>query len=122
MRILVVEDNANISRMLNNMLRRIFPGATTTTVASADEAIAHLRDSACEGPTFDLVTCDYDLVGVRTGGDVLDWVQAHLSHLERRFVFVSGNDAIRQRGVPFLEKPFGFSSFRAVLHEVVTNC
>lgn len=119
MRALVIEDDAAIRRVIITTLRRTFPGINTLGAESADEAIALLQESACEGPAFDLVTCDYDLLGTRNGGDVLDWIQAHLSHLEERFVFVSGNDAIRLRGVPFLEKPFAFDDLRAMLRGVV---
>lgn len=121
MRVLVIEDDASVRRALIGALRRVFPGVDTIAAESADEAIMLLRESACEGPAFDLITSDYNLLGARTGGDVLDWIQAHLSHLESRFVFVSGNDAIRLRGVPFLEKPFVFADLREVLHGVVTN-
>lgn len=121
MRVLVIEDSAIIRRTLIGALCRMFPGVDTITAESADEAIALLQESACEGPAFDLITSDYNLLGTRTGGDVLDWIQAHLSHLESRFVFVSGNEAIRLRGVPFLEKPFVFADLREVLHGIVAN-
>jgi len=121
MRALVIEDDASIRRTLIHALRRTFPGVNTIVAESADEAIALLQESACEGPAFDLITSDFNLLGTRTGGDVLDWIQAHLSHLESRFVFVSGNDAIRLRGVPYLEKPFTFDDFRATVRSLVPN-
>lgn len=121
MRVLVIEDDANTRRTLIRALRYIFPGVDPVAAESADQAIRLLQESACQGPAFDLVTSDYNLGGIRTGGDVLDWIQTHLSYLGRRFVFVSGNDAIRLRGVPYLEKPFAFDDFRTAVRSLVSN-
>lgn len=121
MRALVVEDDANVRRSTISILRRTFPGIDTIAAESADEAIGLLEESACEGPAFDLVVSDYNLLGVRTGGDVLDWIQAHLSYLEKRFVFIASDDAIRLRGVPYFDKPCDLNELRATLRQIVAD-
>jgi CheY-like chemotaxis protein len=121
MRVLVIEDNANLRKAMIGVLRRAFPGVDVLAAESADEAIGLLQESACEGPPFDLVLSDYNLLGWRTGGDVLDWIQAHLSYLEKRFVFLSSDDAIQLRGVPFFDKPCDLDELRATLRQLVAQ-
>lgn len=121
MRVLVIEDSAPLRRAIIGILRRTFPGVDTLAAETADDAIALLEQSACKGPAFDLVISDYNLLGWRTGGDVLDWIQAHLSYLERRFVFLSSDPAIQLRGVPFFDKPCDLDAFRAKLREIVVT-
>lgn len=119
MRVLFIEDNENVRRTLLGVLRRTLPGATFDTAESADEAIERLKDSACTGPSYDLVISDYNLVGVCTGGDVLTWIQEHLSYLVSRFVFLtSQTDAVRDRGVPYFDKPFDVSAFKQTLIKI----
>jgi CheY-like chemotaxis protein len=119
MRALVVEDDANVRRATISIVRRTFPGVDIIAAESADEAIGLLEESACKGPPFDLIVSDYNLLGTRTGGDVLDWIQAHLSYLEKRFVFLASDDAIRLRGVPFFEKPCDINELRVALRQLV---
>lgn len=118
MRILVIEDDAQTRRTLERILRGMFHDASIVCVDSAGQAIAHLEQVGDAG-MFDLVSSDFNLVGNHTGGDVLDWVRGHLPRLARRFMFVSGNDAARRYGVPYVEKPCDLASFRAAVRALL---
>ncbi len=64
-RVLLVEDNASVRRAMGRLLG--LEGYRVTPVASAAEALQHLRD----GNGIDLVICDYHLSGGETGDQVI---------------------------------------------------
>lgn len=105
-RVLHVEDNASIARCTAAVLRR--DALEVVSVTTAEAAIALL---AIEH--FDLVISDYDLAGRGTGADVLAAVRADLDRPP--FLFVSGNDAVRDLGVPWLDKPASAVDLRAAI-------
>src|SRR5512145_1300732 len=85
MRILVVEDTANLALGTADWLRRL--GATVDVRASVVQAKKRLEQVA-----FDLVVLDYNLVGSATGTDLAIWMLNHpdLKHILR--VSLSGAD------------------------------
>lgn len=120
MKVLVVEDDANIRRILIRLLRRMFDVVDSHGAESVDEAVALLGEAVVDKP-YDLIICDWDLLGQRKGGDVLAWVRAHASQLERRFMFLSANEAIRSLGVCWLDKPSDIDTIRRAIQQVVNQ-
>ena len=94
MRVLIIEDEPALRNTLARMLRRNFE-VEIGMAESADEAIELLTTRMADRP-FDFVVSDFNLLGTRTGGDVLEWVKEHASHLVQRFVFFSGNPAVEK--------------------------
>jgi CheY-like chemotaxis protein len=115
---LIIDDDASVRRTLIGLLRRMFDEVDPWAAESADEAIAFLRDSMLEKP-FDLVICDYNLLGTRTGGDVLEWIQQHASYLEARFMFLTSDDTAKALHPRYLEKPCDVSTLRAAIEATV---
>lgn len=116
-KVLLVEDSSDIRRGTIRLLRRMFDTVDPWAAESVDSALAHLRDAILDKP-FDLVICDWDLLGARKGGEVLEWIREHASQLERRFVFFSANDVAALQGVPYVEKPSDPSTLRAAIQAV----
>lgn len=118
MKVLIVEDEAQLRKIIITVLRRMFPDIDPWAAESVDEAIDHLKQSVLERQ-FDLVICDWDLLGTRKGGEVLEWIREHASHLERRFMFFSGNEAAQSCNARWLEKPAEISVLKATIAAVV---
>lgn len=116
LRILYVEDDANLRKTVIRMFRRFFADVDVKLAESVDEAIDHLKTSTSTA-MFDLVVSDYDLLGTRKGSELLAWIRVHMSYLEPRFVFLSGNEAAGKHGVLWLEKPCESSVLHAALNE-----
>jgi len=114
MKALIVEDDASIRRAIIRTLRRMFDGIHICAAESADEAIDYLREAVLDRP-FDLIISDWDLLGGQTGGDVLEWIREHASQLEPRFMFLSGNEAIQNQRVRFIEKPCDTATLKAAI-------
>lgn len=95
MRILVVEDDEHLQRVLSRVLRHHI----IVLVSSAEDAITVLK----EGPAIDAVLSDYELAGEYTGGYLLGWIRTNRPELVEKFVFSSGNEVtkkIHHRNVP----------------------
>jgi DNA-binding response OmpR family regulator len=118
MKALIVEDDANLRRTTIRLLRRMFPEVEPACAESADEAIDLLREATIDRG-FDLVICDFNLVGVRTGADVLAWIQEHASYLEERFLFLTSDERARTLHPRFLEKPCDVDTLRAAIEATV---
>lgn len=103
MKLLLIEDDATFFSTLSRMLRRRYSNLVIKHAENAHAAIEHLRNSAVDVP-FDAVISDYNLHGGTTGAHALGWIREHMSYLETRFVFFSGNDLARRHGVPFVSK------------------
>lgn len=114
MKALIIEDDAALRRVLIRTLRHLYIDVDVKVAESVDEAIDHLREAAVDKP-FDLVTCDYNLLGTRTGADVLEWIQQHASYLVPRFLFISANDAVKNIHDNCLAKPADAAELRAAL-------
>jgi DNA-binding response OmpR family regulator len=114
MKVLIVEDDVPIRRIIIRTLRSMFDVIDPWAAESADEAIDHLRASMLERP-FDLVICDWDLRDGQIGKTVLEWIRVHASQLEPRFLFHSSNDAASRQRVPFVEKSSNLVLLRAAI-------
>ncbi|WP_415400780.1 ATP-binding protein [Tateyamaria sp. SN3-11] len=81
-RILLVEDNCEMRRILRLMLERL--GYDVVAFESGDEAASYLSSD----PTVHLVLCDFDLPGELQGDDILALVKTE--HRNMRFILMSG--------------------------------
>lgn len=118
MKVLLVEDDVLIRKLTLRLLRSMFDNIEPWAADSVEQALDFLRESMLDRQ-FDLIVCDYDLVGWLKGDEVLAWVQTHASHLVRRFMFFSGNDAVKNRGVPAVEKPCEMALLRKTIEALV---
>lgn len=117
-KVLVVEDDAMLRRVIIRTVRRLYTDVDVKIAESVDEAIDHLREAVLDRP-FDLITCDYNLLGTRTGADVLEWIQDHASFLIPRFLFLSGNDAVNKLHDNCLAKPADAAELCAAIQATV---
>lgn len=119
MKVLIVEDDASIRKVIISVMRRMFDELDPWAAECVDQAIDFLKTSVLERQ-FDLVICDWDLLGARKGGEVLEWIREHASHLERRFMFFSGNEQAQACNARWLEKPAEISVLKASIMDVMT--
>lgn len=97
-RILIVEDDPGVSRMLARILR-VYLGAVSDTVDTAEAAVRLLGETI-----YDAVISDYDLNGALTGKAVFDMMLAQ--RRTNRLVFMTDNDHIvRELHSAVLTKP-----------------
>ena len=96
MKVLIVEDEASIRRVLARVLHTTFAEVAIQAAESVDEAVGLLTEAMTAGSMFDFVISDYNLLGTRTGAELLEWVRTHASYLEHRFLFFSGNPEVEK--------------------------
>lgn len=117
MKALIIEDDSNIRRVVIRILRRMFDDVDPWAAETVHEAIGYLCEATVDKP-FDLIICDWDLLGTPKGGEVLEWIREHASQLERRFMFLSGNEAAQKLGVKYVEKPCDAVTLHAAIRAV----
>jgi CheY-like chemotaxis protein len=117
-RVLVIDDEAMVSRAIVRMLR----DHEVAAVASADEGLAQLA-----GPPPDLVLCDLMMPG-RTGMDLYDTLAATRPELLPRLVFMTGGtfteraeEFLKQHEVRVLSKPFDAATVCALAAAAVAR-
>ena len=104
-RILIVEDDLSIARANERLIRRAVTSAVeVVTTALGEVAIAELAIGG-----YDLVVSDFNLGGEATGADVLAAAGS------TPFLFLSSDERIEDRGVPWLSKPCAPSELRAAV-------
>jgi two-component system NtrC family sensor kinase len=108
MRILMIDDEANILEILARALRR--QGYPVDTVTDGETALARLSEVS-----YDLIVCDVRMPGL-SGPEIYRRVQDRNPDLARRTIFTTGDgiNPTTQRffdetGVPYLNKPFGLA-------------
>jgi DNA-binding NtrC family response regulator len=111
-RLLLVDDDAHVSRALARVLRRF---CDVEIVLSVEEAESRLA----EGNGFDLILCDL-ILPERTGLDLYRGLVARGSEMASRMAFMTGlgDDAAEAeefREVPCLGKPVDITRVRALL-------
>jgi len=112
--VLYIEDDAAVARSTLRFFRRYYPDAFVSHVDSYGVAVACLQSFQ-----FDVVLSDFDLATGGSGGSVLAWIEQHQPHLKPRFLFLSGNGACADRGVPWLEKPCPLSALATAIADVL---
>ena len=90
-----------------------------THVDNYEGAVAHLQSTSFD--SWD--PSDYDLLpGTRgSGGSLLTWVEKNLPHLKARFIFLSSNEACKDRDVPWLEKPCSMADLVNTIQHVLAT-
>lgn len=103
--ILYVEDDATLASTVIRLIKRTIPEARVIHTLSVDAAITALGLVQVA-----LVISDFNVFGPKTGGDLLDHVQAMRN--PPPFLFVSSDERCAGRGVPWLEKPASAAALR----------
>ncbi len=117
-RVLIIEDDASLSRALHRMLP-LFDVTVCSTVDAARNVLL--------GERWDAVVSDIE-IGDESGLDLFDEVVLRRPELTNRYLFVSGGVGkpdVRARlvrtGAPYLQKPFATDAFtEAVVLILVT--
>jgi two-component system NtrC family sensor kinase len=118
--ILIVDDEAGITRGLARLLRR--DGHTVDTASNGRQALAMLH-----AHRYDLILCDLRMPEL-DGPSLYRVVAEHHPHLLARFIFLTGDtlgaDArtfLEQTGVPRLVKPFSAAEGRRVVQQALAT-
>ncbi len=119
-----MEDDPALISIVEAVLDEVGPGISLQWTASAEGAIALLKDPNV-GPEIGLVIADVFLEGAGTGLDLLEYCRTHQPHLPvivtsalpvEKFFAALGRDQIAP---PFLAKPFGLTDLRGMLAGVL---
>jgi len=119
LRVLIVEDEAMIARLVRRHLER--GGHIVVAASCAEDAVAIIE----AGDTFDVVISDIRMPGM--GGEGLfRYLREHRPDLAQRLIFTSGDIVspdthrfLEESGRPALPKPFNLSDLNAQLHAVL---
>jgi CheY-like chemotaxis protein len=88
-RILVVEDDLCVGRILFSMIRSVSPSAKIDWFLSAEEALSKINDlETMGGHSYDFIIADITLAGRTTGLDL--WNTCKRRNLATQFLFISG--------------------------------
>lgn len=116
-RVLVVDDEAMILRLMTRALSAEFEVATAQSVEKATALLA--------GASFDVLISDVRMPG-RTGIDLLAYVEETLPALSKRFLFVTGgadgfSEVLFRSARPILQKPFSVDQLRAAVRSLLST-
>ena len=119
-RILVVDDQPSVGKVLQRMLGREHD---LIIVQSGGEAKRILESDTA----FHLVLCDLMMPDV-SGMDLFEWLDAAHPELAQRMVFISGGtftpraaEFVQKIGDRLLEKPFSVRKVKSMLEKMVRN-
>ena len=112
MKILVIEDDAQLQRFYQRFLRHLFQTTDIVVVDTASDAIFLLGTHE-----YDLVISDYNLADGSNGGQVLEWIRVNDTDLLDHYIMVSANDEAQKLNPPkLLAKPCTTEELREALH------
>jgi len=103
-KVLIIDDEQNISEMISEMLAN--EGCETTVVTTGELALQKMKEH-----DYDLILCDIRMPGM-DGREIYRQVTHHMPQLVRRFVFVTGDisdqtrDFLEETGNQHFMKPF----------------
>lgn len=120
MKILYIEDDANLRRAILRGLHRMYDDALIKITDNSDDAIQMIQEATLDKP-YDLVISDFNLLGHGTGGDILEWIKEHASYLEPRFLFLTSDMRASEMHYNFVEKPCDSSTLRTAIETVLNN-
>jgi CheY-like chemotaxis protein len=119
LRVLVVDDEPMVLRVLSQLLGRHYHVAAADGV---EQAIAALSDEK-----FDVVLCDMMMLD-GTGAEVYAWAHDHAPEMVQRIVFMTGGtftpkarEFLAKVSAPHIVKPFQLAELQAVLSRVATE-
>jgi PAS domain S-box-containing protein len=114
-RVLVIDDEALLCRMVRRMLQARFD---VTLATGAHEALSRLES---DPGLYDIVLCDLMMPDM-TGMDLYEMVAARHPALAQRFVFMTGGaftpratEFLAKMSAPLLEKPFDANSLHTAI-------
>jgi len=88
-RILVVEDDLCVGRIIFHMIRSVTPNVKIDWFLSAEEALSKINDlESLSSVSYDFIIADITLAGRTTGLDL--WNTCKRRNLITRFLFISG--------------------------------
>ncbi|MEE6209192.1 PAS domain S-box protein [Salarchaeum sp. III] len=118
-RVLHVDDDRALGDLVKASLERVNDHVSVTTVATADDALARLDETA-----FDCVVSDHEMPG-KTGIDLLRELRA--SHPQLPFILYTGkgseevaSDAITAGASDYMQKESGIDHYRVLANRIVT--
>jgi ATP-dependent Lon protease len=118
-RLLIVDDEDAVRRMLSQALRKI---GRIDVCESASEALEQARNRC-----YDAVISDMDMPGMN-GPELYRQIRLANEPASRRFIFISGGEhpeikRLAEKGlIVFLRKPFLMSEMRNAVETVVHRC
>lgn len=113
LRILHLEDDAQIASAVQRALRRYGEVTTVDSVRLAIEALEGEDD-------YDLVISDYDVKG-GTADELVEYLRDNQPLVLDNFFFLSGNDAAKRWGYPTLEKPASAADLRRMVEALASK-
>jgi DNA-binding NtrC family response regulator len=125
--VFVVEDDLELSSVIDRILISIDPTLILEWATTAEEAISSLVKRAKENKEtpYDLVICDIFLEGARNGLDL--WKFCHTHYPEMKVIIISGIDQeklatlleIGEKAPLFLSKPFSVGDCSNLLEKLL---
>lgn len=125
--VFVVEDDLELSSVIDRILISIDPTLQLEWATTAEEALTTLvkRSQEKNSNPYDLIVCDIFLEGARNGLDL--WKFCHTHYPSMKVVIISGIDAekladlldSREETPPFLSKPFSVSDCSNLLESLL---
>ena len=117
-RLLVIDDEELMTRVLMRVLRCEHDVVATTSAAAAIERLA-------QGELFDAVVCDVHMPHM-DGVQVFEWIRAHRPELAGSFMFLTGGvpdvataGRLAALPVPCMYKPFAPNELRRLVTTLV---
>ena len=121
LRILIADDEAFITSMVQEALRRGLP-CLVERVESGLRAVTRLQQE-----DFNLVISDVRMAGM-DGFALFEWILKHQPHLAGRFLFITGdagspdlNEKLESMSVPVLRKPFEIETLLQLCHKLLMS-
>lgn len=125
--VFVVEDDLELSAVIDRILISIDPTLKLEWATSAEEAISTLerKSKNTANNPYDLMICDIFLEGARTGLDL--WKYCHAQYPDMKIVIISGMEldkltSLLDSDEPapiFLSKPFSVSDCSNLLERLL---
>jgi CheY-like chemotaxis protein len=129
-RILVVEDDLCVGRIIFHMIRSVTPNAKIDWFLSAEEALSKINDlESLSGISYDFIIADITLAGRTTGLDL--WSTCKRRNLVTQFLFISGMpketflksiaSAAGENAVPpqYLQKPLSITEGKEIIANAI---
>lgn len=127
--VFVVEDDLELSAVIDRILISIDPTLKLEWATSAEEAISTLEKKSQNKSVkpYDLMICDIFLEGARTGVDL--WKYCHTHYPDMKILIISGMEldkltALLDSDEPapvFLSKPFSVSDCSNLLERLLIH-
>lgn len=115
-RVLVIDDDRGVTRVLRRILANEFDAVVVETAAQALPLLVNSR-------SFDAIICDVHMNGI-SGPALRDHLRAMAPGLLPRMIFMTGNgDSTLSREIAdhfVIEKPFEWTALKSLVRSVVT--